>query len=594
MSERVALVTLAVGRGYAEGWRRSAEPGWRAYAERHGYDVLCIEEPLDRGERATSRSAAWQKCLVLEQDFAAEYDRIVWVDADVVINPAAPAIVDGIPPELVGAVDEYATPTPDLHRRTLEKLYAHWTTRGEPFVDNLTASAYYEAWDLPGGFDQVVQTGVMVLSPRHHAGLLRRVYDGYEDRGAELNYEMRPLSWELLEAGVVKWLDPRFNYVWGSYKALHFPHLLVHPGDERTEGAIRRALAEVHFLHFAGISSEMDLLASEPLVSVPRRPPRRRFARPEPVRAPVAMAVYRRPDTTAQVFERVRRAQPSELLVFANAPAPGEPEDERLCAEARAVITEGIDWDCRLRTRFNDEHLGLRDQIAGGLDWVFEQVESAIVLEDDCLPEPSFFAYCDELLERYAEDERVVAISGDDFRYRDEPAAHSYEFSRYPLIWGWATWRRAWRHYDHDFDAWAALRETSWLEDLLGDPYAAKYWAHQFDRVAAGLDAWDYAWILSCWLRGGLTAVPTTNLVSNLGFRADATHTRFEEDGRHPFAAMSTEPIELPLRHPPVVARDEETDLFLEDVVFSGNLRRSFKALRAARASRRAIAGTAP
>ena len=145
MNERVALVTLTIGGDYAERWRRWCEPGWRAYADRHGYDVICIDEPLDGGERAATRSPAWQKCLILERPFAASYDRIVWVDADVVINPAAPDITAGVPRERVGAVDEYATPTPELHRQTLEKLYAHWDALGEAYVSNPSPADYYEA-----------------------------------------------------------------------------------------------------------------------------------------------------------------------------------------------------------------------------------------------------------------------------------------------------------------------------------------------------------------------------------------------------------------------------------------------------------------
>ena len=350
---------------------------------------------------------------------------------------------------------------------------------------------------------------------------------------------------------------------------------------------MRRALADVHFLHFAGNSGELDL-AGEPEAPAPARAST--AGRRERVRAPVAMAIFRRPDTTAQVLAEVRRARPRELLVFADGPRSGAADDERLCAEARAVITEGVDWDCRLRTSFSDVNLGVKGGMERGLDWVFAEVEEAIVLEDDCIPDPSFFAYCDELLERYRDDERVFAVSGNDFRFREVPARDDYTFSRYPLIWGWATWRRAWRHYDGSLAAWPELRRGGWLEELLGDPYAAKYWAHQFDRVDEGFATWDYPWVLACWVHGGLTAVPTTNLVSNVGFRPDATHTRATAEGRHPFAAMATAPIPFPLAHPPAVARDEETDAFLEDIVFSGNLRRTFEQLRAGREARLAPA----
>lgn len=586
MSERVALVTLAIGRRYEERWRRIAAPLWSAYAERHGYEVICLTEPLDDSERARGRSPAWQKCLVLEQPFAAAYDRVVWVDADVAIRPDAPPVTAGVPVELVGAVDEFSSPTPELHASHLAKLYAHWDATGVAYIDNRTPADYYAAWGLPPRDDGVVQTGVMVLSPAHHGAVLRRTYDAYEDRGRILNYEMRPLSWELLAAGLVHWIDPAFNVIWGSAKAISYPFLTTAPDHPDAAAAAARALAAANFLHFAGDVDEIELLAGTTAGAAPAadRRPRRRPPSP-PVRAPVAMAIFRRPDLTAEVLATVRAARPARLFVFADAPRPDHPEDDEMCARARAVIDD-VDWDCELHTDFAAEHLGVRRRMSSGLDWVFERAGEAIVLEDDCVADPSFFGYCDELLDRYRDDERVWSISGNDFRFRVEPAASDYVLSRYPLIWGWATWARAWRNYDERISAWERLRGSGWLEELLGDPLAATYWTRMFDEVAAGLDTWDYGWVLASWLGGGLCAVPTTNLVSNQGFRPDATHTRPDPANLSPFAAMATAPVRAPLRHPTAVERDAENDRYLEDVVFSGNLRRMLARVRAAHRAR--------
>lgn len=582
MGERVAIVTLALGERYERRWNRVAAPLWRRYAERHGYEIVCLTEPLDRSERAASRSPAWQKCLVCEQPFAAGFDRLVWVDADVAIRPDAPPITAGVPAELVGAVDEYASPSREQHAQLLDKLYAHWDATGVEYVDNRTPADYYAAWGLPPRDDGVVQTGAMVLSPTHHAEVLRRTYDAYEDRGRILNYEMRPLSWELLEAGLEHWIDPAFNAIWGSIKAMRYPFLTTAPDHPDAAAAARRALGEVNFLHFAGDIDEIELVAGWRPEEAEPRPPRR-----PPVaatRTPVAIAIFRRPDLTERVLETVRRARPERLLVFADGARPDVPGEADACAAARAVI-ERVDWPSELSTEFADRHLGARERIGSGLDWVFSEVEEAIVLEDDCVADPTFFPYCDELLERYRDDERVWSVSGNDFRFRAEPAATDYTFSRYPLIWGWATWARAWRNYDPEVAAWAELRATGWLEQLLGEQLAATYWARIFDQMRDGLDTWDYGWTLASWIGGGLTAVPTRNLVSNHGFRSDATHTT----ELSPFAALPTAPMALPLRHPAAVERDAEGDRFIEDVVFSGNLARMLARVRAAHCAREAI-----
>ena len=163
-------------------------------------------------------------------------------------------------------------------------------------------------------------------------------------------------------------------------------------------------------------------------------------------------------------------------------------------------------------------------------------------------------------------------------------------FSRYPLIWGWATWRRAWDHFDPRLEQWGEQRDTDWLVGLLGDPLAATFWGHRFDQARDGAGSWDYAWLHACWTHGGLCALPAANLVSNLGFRPDATHTKVGPEFRSPFAAIPTIPIGFPLRHPAAIQTDPETDAFLEEVVFSGNLKRTFSRLREARALRDAVA----
>ncbi len=172
----------------------------------------------------------------------------------------------------------------------------------------------------------------------------------------------------------------------------------------------------------------------------------------------VALLLFRRPEETARVFERIREARPSRLFLIADGPRPGNEEDARGCEEARAVV-ERVDWPCDVVRDFAEENLGLKRRIPSGLDRVFSEVEEAIVLEDDCLPHPSFFPYCAELLDRYRDDERIVHITGSQL-LRIPPAEASYHFSRYPHVWGWASWRRAWDLYDVDLADWHADDEA--------------------------------------------------------------------------------------------------------------------------------------
>ncbi|OGV76694.1 MAG: hemolytic protein HlpA-like protein [Lentisphaerae bacterium RIFOXYB12_FULL_65_16] len=286
---------------------------------------------------------------------------------------------------------------------------------------------------------------------------------------------------------------------------------------------------------------------------------------------PVAFLIFNRPETTARVFEAIRRVRPPKLLVVADGPRSDREGENEKCRAARSVI-ERVDWPCEVITNYADTNLGCRTRISSGLDWVFANVDEAIILEDDCLPDPSFFPFCEELLARYRDDDRIMMISGDNFQFGRRRGPQSYYFSQYTHIWGWATWKRAWRRYDVGMKLWPTVREGEWLFDILGDRRSVTYWTNIFDRVhQEKINTWDCQWMFSCWLESGLSIMPCTNLVSNIGFASDATHT----SRRSPFSNMAVVPTRFPLQHPSFVIRDAKADSFTQHTHYHpGRLRR--------------------
>jgi hypothetical protein len=286
------------------------------------------------------------------------------------------------------------------------------------------------------------------------------------------------------------------------------------------------------------------------------------------LKTPVALLIFNRPDTTKRVFEAVRQARPPKLLVVADGPRLRHAGESALCDEARSIATN-VDWPCEVLTNFADSNLGCRKRVSSGLDWVFRSVPEAVILEDDCLPDATFFRFSDELLERYRDDERVMMISGDNFQFGHRRTGQSYYFSRYTHIWGWASWRRAWQHYDVDMKLWPAIRDGGWLRDLLDDSASVRHWMKIFDRVYRGeINTWDYQWTFACWLQSGLAIMPSMNLVSNIGFHAGATHTAADS----PFSGMGTEPMQFPLDHPAFMVRDRLADDFTQRTHVNENI----------------------
>jgi hypothetical protein len=297
-----------------------------------------------------------------------------------------------------------------------------------------------------------------------------------------------------------------------------------------------------------------------------------------PADTPLLLIAWRRPHTLRQLLDAIRPIAPTHLFVACDGPNPEHPGEAEKVAATRHVIEHGIDWPCQIERLYSDVNQGCRLGVSSAITWFFEQVEEGIILEDDCIPHPDFFLYCTTLLERYRHDTRVWCISGNNFQNGHWRGDASYYFSRIPLIWGWATWRRCWHYYDADMNLWPALRDSNHLQIIFNDPIEKKYWSGIWQNLLnTGMpNTWDYQWCFTCVANGGLCAEPNRNLVANIGFGEDATHTTG-------FAEPTLVDQGIPeLKHPQFVLRDEAACRYCFDHKFDGAaIRRSFQLLPA-------------
>jgi hypothetical protein len=279
----------------------------------------------------------------------------------------------------------------------------------------------------------------------------------------------------------------------------------------------------------------------------------------ETYQIPVLLLIFNRPDLTSRVFERIRQARPGKLFIAADGPRLDRENEPQSCAETRKVV-EVIDWPCEVRRLYRDTNLGCMLAVSSAISWFFDHVEEGIILEDDCLPHPSFFPYCQELLNRYRLEPRVAMIGSNNIqppRYR-RARGTSYYFSKYPQIWGWATWRRTWQNYDVTLADWNGDQNAL---DRISNCRARRRLAKRFDHIKAGtLDSWAYQLVHQCLRYDCISISPSVNLVENIGFDDRATHTQPSSSVPHPQAR----PMDFPLIHPPSLAVDEKADLHTE------------------------------
>jgi hypothetical protein len=280
---------------------------------------------------------------------------------------------------------------------------------------------------------------------------------------------------------------------------------------------------------------------------------------------PVLLLAFNRPDTTAKVFAAIREARPESFFFAVDGARPDRLNE---CEQVLAVhrLVETIDWPCDVKTLFRDLNLGCKIAVSEAITWFFDHVESGVVLEDDCVAHPSFFPFASELLARYRDDEHVCMISGDNFQFGVRRSPDSYYASRFTHIWGWASWRRAWQLYDHGMSQWPEQRAAGWLEQYLGDTQAARYWTRVFDETHGERNSsWAYRWIYSAWVNDALSLIPAVNLISNIGFGDQATHT---VNRKNRFAALPLESITFPLRHPHDLVHNTAADAFTQKTMF--------------------------
>lgn len=284
---------------------------------------------------------------------------------------------------------------------------------------------------------------------------------------------------------------------------------------------------------------------------------------------PILLMAFNRPNITQRVFDEIRKAKPKQFFMAVDGPRDNRPGEDKLCQATRDIMKQ-VDWDCEVYTLFPEKNSGIQGVHSGptmAINWFFEHVEEGIIFEDDCLPDPSFFPFCQEMLAYYRTNEKIMYISGDNFQTGIKRGDASYYFSIYLNAWGWATWRRAWNLFDPELKSFPQFRDENKIAKIIKDKNTQKAILDIFSKEYYGeWKTWDYEWGYAIWSHEGLGVIPNVNLISNIGFGAQATHN-FSPENK--LANIPTQAMEFPLRHPSVIAPHKEADRYTFDTLFA-------------------------
>ena len=267
--------------------------------------------------------------------------------------------------------------------------------------------------------------------------------------------------------------------------------------------------------------------------------------------------LFNRPETTQAVFDKVREARPAKLFVAANGPRPDVPGDVELCKAVRKIF-DGVDWECELHTNFPEKNINMHVRWYTTLDWFFESVDDGIILEDDCVPDLSFFPYCTLLLEKYKNDPKIMHINGSNFQFGNKRGDASYYFSKFSHVWGWATWKRAWKKYDHSMSSFPQFKKDGVIDSAVTNRTQKAHWMKFFEGLYSGAyNTCDAKWLYAIWANNGLCITPNVNMISNIGYGLDAGHTVLKDK------SMGQEVHDVgTLVHPIAVVIDRNADDF--------------------------------
>lgn len=285
---------------------------------------------------------------------------------------------------------------------------------------------------------------------------------------------------------------------------------------------------------------------------------------------PILLLVFNRPQYTKQVFDSIRTAKPKQLFIAADGPRANVPDDIQNCQLVKDIVAN-VDWDCEVKTLYRDQNLGCGLAPSSAITWFFENVEQGIILEDDCLPSSSFFPFCQEMLERYKNDTRIHSICGTNLLKEWKRGADSYFFSRESGIWGWATWKRSWAEYDYFVSKWGNPEVVALFKAQFDNATHRNIYVNALDKFFNNKEAsfWDYQWIFSRITNSQFGIIPAVNLISNIGFGSEATHTF---DANSQISNLPTNNVLFPLNHPKAIMIDREYDQNLNNTFYKESI----------------------
>jgi hypothetical protein len=282
---------------------------------------------------------------------------------------------------------------------------------------------------------------------------------------------------------------------------------------------------------------------------------------------PILLIAFNRPETTKIVFDSIKKIKPNKLYIAIDGPRNEHPEDKNKINNVKNIFKD-IPWECDLFFLIREQNKGCKHSVSEAIDWFFKSEDFGIILEDDCLPTEDFFIYCSDLLQKYKNENQILMITGDNFQDGISRGDSSYYFSKLTHVWGWATWKRAWEKYDVNMSFWPKFKTSKEFKNIFHLYMAKKYFTSIFDSVYNGrIDTWDYQWTACVWYNNGLCITPNKNLVKNIGFGPDATHTKLETMRSK---NQRTESI-LPLTHPKNIFRDNKADEYVFKNVLRGS-----------------------